>query len=346
MKSLFIYGIESIVCTGLLLVFYRMCLVHAVSFRANRRFLLIGTLWTCFIPMCRIPVWPVEEWPADGWVVAGAKKLPLETYTLNEMGLVFSITITCILLTMLLVRMRRINRLRIQSGLLQKESYVLALNEKVKNPFSFGRTLFMAPHYTVEERSYIVAHEVSHIRHRHSRERIWMEVLKAVCWFNPFVWLAARYLSEVQELEADADVLHEGGEVNEYRKVLLKLVLGVDDEVVCGLGGRPLKERFLSMNLQRKPQNNRIWFSVPLLAAMMLFAFTTRLPSMPAGEIPVQSGTFPLMLVDGKPLEGSMGDIPSQDIESIRVLDKDLEPYIEKYGNRAEKGILLISLKK
>lgn len=37
-----------------------------------------------------------------------------------------------------------------------------------------------------------------------------MESLKALLWWNPFAWLAARALTEVEEFEADRDVLPRG----------------------------------------------------------------------------------------------------------------------------------------
>ena len=56
----------------------------------------------------------------------------------------------------------------------------------------------------------MVCHEASHVRHRHSAERIALELVRSLFWFNPFVWIAGRWLSEVQEWEADRDVLDAG----------------------------------------------------------------------------------------------------------------------------------------
>lgn len=37
-----------------------------------------------------------------------------------------------------------------------------------------------------------------------------MEVAKTVFWFNPFIWIATRWLTEVQEMEADREALSNG----------------------------------------------------------------------------------------------------------------------------------------
>lgn len=41
-------------------------------------------------------------------------------------------------------------------------------------------------------------------------ERLALSVLRSFFWFNPFFWMAEKDLEEVQEWEADKDVLDEG----------------------------------------------------------------------------------------------------------------------------------------
>ena len=49
----------------------------------------------------------------------------------------------------------------------------------------------------------VLCHEAGHVRHRHSAERIAVELVRSLFWFNPFVWIAGRWLQEVHEWEAD-----------------------------------------------------------------------------------------------------------------------------------------------
>ncbi len=55
-----------------------------------------------------------------------------------------------------------------------------------------------------------------------------------------------------------------------------------------------------------------------------------------------------LVLVDGVVYENSLNEISAEKIEKVTVVkyQKDLAPYIEKYGNDAKQGVVLISLKK
>ena len=56
-------------------------------------------------------------------------------------------------------------------------------------------------------------------------------------------------------------------------------------------------------------------------------------------------GEKPLMIVDGKEMtEGSMEDIDPEDIATIDVLKGDKA--VEKYGEKAKNGVVIIKTKK
>ena len=87
----------------------------------------------------------------------------------------------------------------------------------IQDAFSSFRTIYLPMIDDKEEERMVIAHEESHLRHFHIFERWAMELLKTFCWFNPFVWIASRYLVESQEMEVDADVLHQGFDAFEIR---------------------------------------------------------------------------------------------------------------------------------
>ena len=52
-----------------------------------------------------------------------------------------------------------------------------------------------------------------------------MHIMKILMWFNPFVHLAEIHLDEVQECEADCDVLRSGADRKEYVSLILDQIL-------------------------------------------------------------------------------------------------------------------------
>ena len=78
-------------------------------------------------------------------------------------------------------------------------------------------------------------------------------------------------------MEVDADVLHQGFDMTEYRKMLLKYAMGGEREWICAFSSHFMKRRLLVMTEHRKIQNFRLWLIVPmLLSALLCLGFTTK----------------------------------------------------------------------
>ena len=58
MKTLAIYALEVLACSGVLLAAYAILLERHVRFGWCRAYLLASTLLAAVIPLLRIPVWP------------------------------------------------------------------------------------------------------------------------------------------------------------------------------------------------------------------------------------------------------------------------------------------------
>ena len=173
-------------------------------------------------------------------------------------------------------RLILIAKLRRHSQLTVYELYTLAVSEQVREPFSFWRTIYMNRSIASKrEHNQVISHELSHIRHHHTAERIALELLRCVAWFNPFVWLAGSALVEVHEWQADSDVLSEGYDVYEYRQLIFRQLFGYNPDLTSGLSSsQTSKKRFLMMTNFKKGKYSflRLVAALPLVAAM-IFAF-------------------------------------------------------------------------
>lgn len=156
--------------------------------------------------------------------------------------------------------------------------------------FSFGQTIYIHPAIPEDELPLIVAHEQVHIRHGHSIDRIYYELLCVVCWFNPLYRLAAKSLAETHEFIADQQAC--GNDAVQYKRVLVAHILGLPSRTLVHLFAEPgsLKKRLLMMNRKRTARVV-LWSYlavIPLLGGMLaLNSFTFAAPEAKteAGEM-------------------------------------------------------------
>lgn len=218
---------------------------------------------------------------------ADGKTAVLKTATVLY-GLTAAASIVLILLNII-----RIRRLRRHSRLTRMNDWTLAESDKIQTPFSFLRTVYMGLSYTPSEHRMILTHEASHVRHRHSYERIVLSVLRSLLWFNPFLWMAEKDLREVQEWEADHDVLDKGNDLTLYRIAIFKQLFGYNPDISSGLNCSITKKRFIMMTKTQPGRHAalRLAAAIPLLTATF-FAFgcgiRVQTPQAPAQNI---SGT-------------------------------------------------------
>ena len=320
------YIIEVLICSGLFLVLYRWLLAGKVSYRICRAYIVGTMLLAAAIPALDVPLYPpVQSSPAPGPAAIindshlfgdkgtvynfgestatditdsaaatekGQTDKDIRTAILNIITAVYCLTATASIV-LILFNIAKIRRLRRSARLTPMEDWILAESEQVETPFSFLRTVYMGFNYAPSERLMIITHEASHVRHWHSYERLVLSVLRSLLWFNPFLWMAEKDLREVQEWEADHDVLDKGNDLTLYRIAIFKQLFGYNPDISSGLNCSITKKRFIMMTKSQPGRHAalRLAAAIPLLTATF-FAFgcgiRVQTPQAPAQNI---SGT-------------------------------------------------------
>ena len=142
-------------------------------------------------------------------------------------------------------------------------------------PYSFLHYIIISVSDYEHLRRPILAHEQAHIRLGHTFDLLLLEVVKAVQWFNPFVYLLGRDLKAIHEYEADDAVLNFGIDAKTYQLLLVTKAVGGRLQTVCNnLSHHSLKKRIKMMH---KHNSNRWLMSkgliLPALMALALVAF-------------------------------------------------------------------------
>ena len=142
-------------------------------------------------------------------------------------------------------------------------------------PYSFLHYIIISASDYEHLRRPILAHEQAHIRLGHTFDLLLLEVVKAVQWFNPFVYLLGRDLKAIHEYEADNAVLNFGIDAKTYQLLLVTKAVGGRLQTVCNnLSHHSLKKRIKMMHTH----NSNRWLMskgliLPALMAVALVAF-------------------------------------------------------------------------
>lgn len=287
------YIIEVLISSGLFLALYRWLLAGKVRFRICRAYIVGAMLLAAVIPLLDVPMYSPPPVPAaveralvlvpeampESGIVPGegaADEIPAapaatEAIVLKILAAAY-ILISASSIALIVFNTIKIRRLRREARLTRIEDWTLAESEKIQTPFSFLRTVYMGFNYSSSERRMILSHEASHVRHRHSYERLSLSVLRSILWFNPFLWIAEKDLREVQEWEADRDVLKEGNDLTLYRTAIFKQLFGYNPEISSGLNHSLTKKRFIMMTKTRPGRyaTLRLAAALPLITATFL----------------------------------------------------------------------------
>jgi HEAT repeat protein len=116
-------------------------------------------------------------------------------------------------------------------------------SKKVKMPMVCGlwHSLIVVPpgtgEWSDERRRVVVLHELAHIKRRDCLTQAVAQVVCAVYWFNPLVWLAARRLRVERERACDDFVLAAGEKSADYAAHLLDIAQTVRQERAYAIAG-------------------------------------------------------------------------------------------------------------
>ena len=290
MKELTTYLVESLVCGGVLYACYRLLLDRRVAFGWCRGWLLALPLLAAVIPLLRIPLYPGEvihltagpalpAWEPAATETATVTMTEAEPLTAADIALWLYAAGVVVTLGACIAQLWHIRQLGRGASVTRTGRITLVRTQQQSASFSFFGRVYVWEQLPDRELEAVLLHEASHIRRRHSLERLAMELLKAALWWNPFVWLAARRLVEVEEYEADSDVLASGYAINRYVDTLFMQLFGYSPEIANGLRSSLTKKRLKMMTSQPPSRHARLRLAATLpfiIGLFCAFAFTSR----------------------------------------------------------------------
>lgn len=268
------YPLASLLTGAVLYALYRLFVRMRCRSRQAQAFLTFGMCLMTASLFFRLTVWTdapaaataVETGKADAALTttagsAGAESGPGFTerfldavavawdYTCSHSSLVYAAGFALLFLFMA-VQLLQLGRIRRKSMPDSRRGAIRVFQSPYDVPFSFGYNIFLPGSIEGRQRDFVLAHEESHIWHRHFHKLLILQCLTIVNWFNPFAYLIFRTIKELQEMEVDRDVIDNGFDREQYQ---INLVLTCTEHkewiwTQSNYNYSSLKERILFMN--------------------------------------------------------------------------------------------------
>lgn len=293
MSSFLIYLFQVSVCQTAFYMLYHIFFKKQTFFQANRIYLLSTSLFSFIIPILNIGVWSpgsIESsiiFPlfalseAQSPTNAGTDVPKLDSiYQISQIEIILFIIYVfgfSIFIFKLFRGIRIVMALIKGNSAMDKEGYKVI---KIKNGpsfFSFLRYVFINDQeldITHDELKHILIHEKIHIRQRHTLDILFMEVLSAVCWFNPVVKIMKQSLRQIHEFIADEKAISNTNGVDNYSRLILRLSSNkMPIPLTHQFSMIHIKNRITMLNKTKNNSMKKLKLLVALPMALLLMAF-------------------------------------------------------------------------
>lgn len=234
------YLTESAICMVLLLGIYKLFYEKEKMLVFNRVYLLLSLTVSIVLPLVDIPIVPFSRSsipqlisanripkysePATSLVAIDIQHQAVdkELFFHYFLGLIYLIGLA-ILAIRFYSNLTRLYTMRKQNERVAYEDAELVLIPRAILPFSFSSLIFVAKKdYEQGLEPELLAHEIAHVRQRHSLDLIFVELLSVLFWFNPILRLYKQAIQANHEFLADEAVNQQFQNVPAYQNLLLE----------------------------------------------------------------------------------------------------------------------------
>ena len=274
METLFSYFGKVIFTSAILFFYYKLFLKDKTFHPYNRFYLLSITLISLLLPLLKVRYFTLEVNGDIFLLINGLQNLSStkelnNDFNYSKIGAVLIGLVAVFFLAKLVFGLIKIQRLKTKFVKENFDGISFYQTDLAEAPFSFFKSLFWKN--SIEIKSdlgrQILKHEMVHIEQKHSWDKIFVEIITSLFWFNPFFYLIKKEINLIHEYLADKKALK-----NSDTKAFAQMLLA------SHFSGKqlPATSPFLSSNLKKrltmlKKSKTKFSYARRILALPLLF---------------------------------------------------------------------------
>ena len=351
MTGFLIYDAKVAVLIVVFYMFYRLLLSKETFHRVNRMVLLSTALLSFILPLCVITTHQTVVLDAVPMVSVGNVQMEVApdeqpAQWQYVIPLLYIIGVVVVLSHTLLSVWRVLMLVRRSERIPQADGTTLCVVPDEVPPFSFCSFIVMNRNDYNTGDSAILAHERGHIRQHHSCDVLLVDLLTALQWFNPAMWMLRADLRAIHEYEADGAVLSQGINARQYQYLLITKAASIGGySIANGISHSTLKNR-ITMMLQKKSPRSRF---MKLLALVPIVGIALALNAETVNDYVYQQPQKKVVKKGSKSATTKMGNntieiVPSKEaveqanpakaVEWVVAKEPDKKPIVLLEGHR------------
>lgn len=295
MESLIRYAVLFSASLLVLYIFYLLRIKKSNSFQTIRFFILSILLFSLILPLqqhklnvfantqglkVETPLKDIEiNHQLSNDQTSVSQQDATNSFTLNNIDFLKIFTIIYVLISLLILfrllwHILAVIRLLVVSEYTEYKNVRFYLSVKVNAPFTFFNWIFVPEDLTSRnDLKNILEHERIHADQYHTLDIIIIEILKAVFWINPVIWLLGQEIKQNHEYLADKGVLDTGIDRLRYQTLLLNQI--AEEKFLTlssGFNHSLIKKRIVMMTKNKFNQKLglRVLSTLPVLAIIFL----------------------------------------------------------------------------
>ena len=321
MESYFIYFAKVALCSAIMFAYYFLALRNRTFHHYNRFYLIFTVLISLSIPFLKVSYFTVPVSDNINLIVNNLSMLD-NPQTKNIWIDIFFVLVAVVFFIRFLKGIIKIGVLKRQFKKEKLEGISFYLTNLENAPFSFFRNLFWKDSILINSDlgRQILKHEMVHIEQKHSLDKIFMEIVTAIFWFNPVFWFIKKEINLIHEYLADKKAVKKS-DTKAFAQMLL--ASHFSGNVIPGTSP------FLSSNLKKRLKMLR--------KPKTKFGYAHRILALPVVFILVFAYAVSAQNKDNR-LKNAKVEVKAE----LKNLDKKKNPDLEQAMNAPENALFIV----
>ena len=348
MMTFLTYQLKVAVIMAVFYIFYRLFLIKDSWHRLNRIVLLSTAMLSFLLPVCIITIHKTEVLPMPvAQLMQAVSSTPAQSsipWWHIALMAVYTAGVVFVLARVIA------SVLRVRNIIKDARKEVLADGTAVYIMPGNAASFSWMGHIVISEADWnnnetaIIRHEKAHVALRHSIDVLITDIIAAIQWFNPAIWMLRIDLRAVHEYEADDTVLRSGTDLRSYQYLLISKAAAMNGYTIANnFNHSILKNRIFMMEKETSTRRSllRALYLLPLVCISLALNAQTKVNYVytDGKSNPGQLNyyTFDEIRLDGDALDGLTLD---KILEMLPNGQKDADGNITVKGQQVKRIII------